>query len=89
MPFRPVAVANGLGGSSILHAYTGTVSMSLEYLHAAGMKPIDVVAAPADNVEVEIQDRGGSQGRTLYVHVNGITVLRIGHIQVPIVVIQP
>ena len=48
---------------------------------------IDAIAAPMDNIEVEVDNR--TTGRVLYVHVNGRTILRIGHIKDDVVLRLP
>lgn len=47
-------------------------------------KQLDIIAAPGDLVEVEVNHIAG----TMYVHMNGLTVLRIGHVKTPIRVTQ-
>lgn len=42
---------------------------------------LDIVAKPTDEVDVEVADQvGNPDERIVYVHVNGITVLRVGHV---------
>lgn len=50
------------------------------------MDQIDAVADHGDKIAVEIQQR--ADGYNLYVHCNGITVLRVGKIDSPIEVTQ-
>lgn len=45
------------------------------------MPSIDAVADADDKVDIRIDNRGATQGQTLYVDVNGITVLRIGQLK--------
>ena len=44
-------------------------------------RQMDAVAEDGDEIEVEIMKQHSDESFTLYVHVNSITVLRIGKLQ--------
>ena len=49
--------------------------------HTTQATSLDAVAEPGEHIEVEIQPAIRPNHSTLYVHVNGVTVVRIGHIE--------
>ena len=49
--------------------------------HTAQAMFLDAVAEPGEHIEVEFQPSIKPNHNTLYVHVNGVTVVRIGRIE--------